>query len=78
LMSAAAVILVHNHPSGDCAPSENDLAFTRAARDACALFGIRLFDHIIVGKNAGESCSLAARSRRSVHSSPAFPAAPAR
>jgi len=57
--SAAAVILVHSHPSGDCTPSANDLAFTRAAREACALFGIRLVDHVIVGRNRADFYSLA-------------------
>ena len=57
--SAAAVILVHCHPSGDCTPSANDRAFTRSAREACSLFGIRLLDHVIVGRNRTDFYSLA-------------------
>lgn len=47
--SAAAVILVHNHPTGDPTPSSEDLAITRRLRDAGELMGIKVLDHIIVG-----------------------------
>lgn len=47
--SAAAVILVHNHPSGDPTPSEDDLALTRRLVQAGELLGIQVLDHIIVG-----------------------------
>ncbi|BDV41424.1 UPF0758 protein [Geotalea uraniireducens] len=47
--SAAAVILVHNHPSGDPTPSREDLDITRRLREAGDLMGIRVLDHIIVG-----------------------------
>ncbi len=45
---AAAVICVHNHPSGTLEPSSQDLAITRQLADAGALVGIRLLDHLIV------------------------------
>jgi DNA repair protein RadC len=47
--SAAAVILVHNHPSGDPAPSPEDVELTRRLREAGDLLGIRVLDHVIVG-----------------------------
>jgi DNA repair protein RadC len=47
--SAAAVIFVHNHPSGDPTPSAEDLALTRRLRDVGELVGVRVLDHIIVG-----------------------------
>lgn len=47
--SAAAVILVHNHPSGDPTPSREDIEITRRLREAGDLMGIRVLDHIIVG-----------------------------
>lgn len=47
-MHAAAVILAHNHPSGNPEPSEADLALTRQVKNALALVDIRLLDHIIV------------------------------
>jgi DNA repair protein RadC len=47
--SAAAVILVHNHPTGDPAPSSEDIAITRRLKDAGEIMGIRVLDHIIVG-----------------------------
>jgi len=48
--SATALILVHNHPSGDPTPSQGDLAMTRAIQDAAETMNIILHDHIIVGK----------------------------
>jgi DNA repair protein RadC len=54
---AAAVMLAHNHPSGDTTPSAADLAVTRRLRDALALVDVRLLDHLIVGD--GPACSLA-------------------
>ncbi len=48
--SASAVIAVHNHPSGDPAPSQADIAVTRQLREASKVIGIELIDHIIVGQ----------------------------
>lgn len=48
--SAAAVIFVHNHPSGDPTPSPEDLAITRRLREVGELMGIRVLDHVIVGR----------------------------
>jgi DNA repair protein RadC len=50
LGNAAAVILLHNHPSGDPAPSQEDLHITRRIRDIGEVFGIRVLDHIIFGE----------------------------
>ncbi len=47
--NAAAVILVHNHPSGDPEPSQADLTLTRKLKDALILVDIRTLDHIVVG-----------------------------
>ena len=49
---ASALILVHNHPSGDATPSREDVALTQDVIRAAALFGISVHDHIIVGKGA--------------------------
>ena len=57
--SAAAVIVVHNHPSGDPEPSQEDLEVTRRLREAGVLLGIPLLDHVIVGE--GEHVSLRER-----------------
>jgi DNA repair protein RadC len=46
---AHAVILVHNHPSGNTSPSDADLQVTRRMRDAGALLQIELLDHVILG-----------------------------
>jgi len=50
--SAAAVILVHNHPTGDPAPSREDIEITRRLREAGELMGIKVLDHIIIGDDA--------------------------
>lgn len=47
--SAAAVILIHNHPSGDPTPSREDVALTKRLAQAGELLGIEVLDHIIVG-----------------------------
>ena len=47
--NSAAVILVHNHPSGDPEPSQADLTLTRKLKDALILVDIRTLDHIVVG-----------------------------
>ncbi|BFM13742.1 DNA repair protein RadC [Simiduia litorea] len=59
LKAAAAVILVHNHPSGVAEPSQADIAITRRLKDALALVDIRVLDHLIVGD--GYCASLAER-----------------
>lgn len=46
---AAAVVLAHNHPSGDVQPSRADLALTESLRAALALLDVRVLDHVIVG-----------------------------
>lgn len=48
--SAAAVLFVHNHPSGDPTPSKEDLEITRRLREVGDLVGVRVLDHLIIGK----------------------------
>lgn len=50
VLSSAAVILVHNHPSGDSEPSEDDLGITKRLVEAGKILGIEVVDHIIVAK----------------------------
>ena len=52
LNGAAAVVLYHNHPSGQATPSQADELITTRLRDALALIDVRLLDHIIVGDSA--------------------------
>ncbi len=49
--SAAAVILVHNHPSGDPTPSREDIALTKRLQEAGEIIGIDVLDHIVIGDN---------------------------
>lgn len=49
-LNASALILVHNHPSGDPTPSEADITMTGQIQDAAQVLGITLHDHLIIGK----------------------------
>jgi len=49
--NAAAIIVAHNHPSGDPTPSPEDIAVTRAIIDAGKLLDIEVLDHLVIGKN---------------------------
>jgi len=50
LSSAAAIILLHNHPTGDPTPSREDIEITRRLKEAGELLGVKVLDHIIVGE----------------------------
>ncbi len=54
-LSATAIILVHNHPSGDPTPSQADIQMTKAIVDIATPLGIAVHDHIIVGRNGHAS-----------------------
>jgi DNA repair protein RadC len=59
LESAASVILLHNHPSGDPTPSREDIRLTRQLAECAHLLDLRLHDHVVIGK--GRYVSLAER-----------------
>ena len=50
-LNASALILVHNHPSGDPTPSQSDIDMTNQMENACGALGLTLHDHLIVGKS---------------------------
>lgn len=50
-VGAGAIVLVHNHPSGDPQPSKEDIAMTNAIANACRPLGISIHDHIIIGRH---------------------------
>ncbi|HWA00271.1 MAG TPA: DNA repair protein RadC [Caulobacterales bacterium] len=54
-LSAASVILVHNHPSGDPSPSAADVQITREIVAAAKAVGVRVHDHLVVGRNGASS-----------------------
>ena len=58
VLNASALIVVHNHPSGDPTPSEADITMTKEIQKGCKYLGLTLHDHIIVG--AGTELSLRA------------------
>ena len=50
-LNASALILVHNHPSGDPTPSQTDIEMTQQIFNACNALGLSLHDHLIIGKS---------------------------
>lgn len=50
-LNASALILAHNHPSGDPTPSQADILMTQKIQDACHALGLTLHDHLIIGKS---------------------------
>lgn len=55
---AAAIILCHNHPSGDTTPSAEDIRITRQLVEAGKIIDIKVLDHIIIGRKSDQVCSL--------------------
>lgn len=55
LANAVSVIFMHNHPSGDCTPSREDIEITKRLTEAGKILGVEVLDHIVVGDNY---CSL--------------------
>jgi DNA repair protein RadC len=53
--AAKSVLLVHNHPSGDPTPSEEDLVVTRRMQEAGSTLGIYVLDHIVVARDGAVS-----------------------
>lgn len=53
LASAKSIMIAHNHPSGDCEPSENDNKITKQIKEAGAFMNISLLDHLIVNFTGG-------------------------
>ena len=51
LLSASGIICVHNHPSGNIEPSQNDIIMTKQLKDIGLLLGVKVLDHIIIGNN---------------------------
>ncbi|MCT9827475.1 JAB domain-containing protein [Pseudomonas veronii] len=56
LHNAPKVILAHNHPSGDCNPSPDDISMTASLKQSLMLVEVELIDHIIVGKHCYSMC----------------------
>lgn len=57
LANSAAILVAHNHPTGDLTPSREDLEITRRLKEAGDLLGIRVLDHIIIDTETGKSAS---------------------
>ncbi len=54
-LGASALILVHNHPSGDATPSKADIEMTREVQEAATKLGISVHDHIVISKSGHNS-----------------------
>lgn len=65
LDNAVSVLVLHNHPSGDSTPSAEDVAITRTLVKAGRLLGIRVLDHIVIGRDpeTGEPAQLSLREK---------------
>jgi len=50
LTNAMSIMLMHNHPSGDLSPSQNDIIITAAVLQSCKILDINVLDHLIIGK----------------------------
>ena len=61
LSNAAAFICIHNHPSGNCEPSQADIAVTERLVKCGELMGIKMLDHIIIAGETGEQTSCLSR-----------------
>ena len=55
LANAVSIIAIHNHPSGDCTPSREDIEITKRMAEAGKILGVELLDHLIIGDSY---CSL--------------------
>lgn len=51
LSNASKLIMLHNHPSGDCTPSYEDYQVTERIKAGCLYFDMKLLDHIVIGKD---------------------------
>lgn len=75
--AAAAVVLVHNHPSGDPTPSTEDREITVRLADAGSLLGVPVLDHVVVAERGWASlCDLGVLPRREVGDLPPFASKP--
>ena len=54
-LGATAIVIAHNHPSGDPTPSRADIEMTKAVIAACQVLGVAVHDHVIVGKDGHAS-----------------------
>lgn len=54
-LNASALIMIHNHPSGDPTPSQTDIAMTMEIKSVCGKLGIELHDHLIISKTGHSS-----------------------
>jgi signal transduction histidine kinase/DNA-binding NarL/FixJ family response regulator len=57
--NAVSVVIIHNHPSGETNPSDNDIFITAAIAQACKIFDIDIYDHLIIANNSYYSFSKA-------------------
>lgn len=50
LANAVGIILLHNHPSGDCTPSNEDIKVTKRLMEAGDIIGVNVLDHLVIGR----------------------------
>ena len=57
-VNASSVILAHNHPSGSCEPSEEDLVVTKRIKESLELVGIGFLEHLVISKDGWRSVEI--------------------
>lgn len=50
LANAVGIVLLHNHPSGDCTPSKQDINVTKRLMEAGDIIGVNVLDHLVIGR----------------------------
>lgn len=50
LANAVGIVLLHNHPSGDCTPSKEDINVTKRLMEAGDIIGVNVLDHLVIGR----------------------------
>jgi DNA repair protein RadC len=56
--NASYIVMAHNHPSGDCSPSQEDILLTKRVDEAMQIMGITLLEHIVIAKNGWKSIDI--------------------
>jgi DNA repair protein RadC len=56
--NASYVVLAHNHPSGDCEPSQEDILLTNRLEEAMSIMGITMLEHLVIAQNGWKSIDI--------------------
>ena len=74
-LAAHAIVLVHNHPTGDPHPSQADVSLTLQVLQACRVVGVQVLDHLVIAENGHVSLVEAGKMPRLLEDMAAYPIA---